>query len=70
MTSTFFVITAIGLALGLVAALMAFLITYGEYSRHFMTKSRARKISFETAFVVFAVFFIITIIAGLVLSKG
>jgi len=68
-TLTFFIIT-IGLIFSLVAALMAFLVTYGEYSRHFMAKSRALKISIETASVIFAVFFIITIIAGLVLSKG
>jgi hypothetical protein len=68
MTFTFLVM--IGLVFGLVAALMAFLITYGEYSRHFMAKGRALKISIETASVIFAVFFIIAIIAGFVLSKG
>jgi hypothetical protein len=69
MASIFFVIT-IGLVFGLVAALMAFLITYGEYSRHFMAKSRALKISLETAFVMLAVFIIIAIITGFVLSRG
>jgi hypothetical protein len=68
MTFTFLVI--IGLVFSSVAALMAFLVTYGEYSRHFMAKTRALKISIETASVIFAVFFIITIIAGFVLSKG
>jgi len=68
MASIFFVIT-IGLVFGLVAALMAFLITYGEYSRHFMAKSRALKISLETAFVMLGVFIIITIIVALFMSR-
>ncbi len=60
----------IGIAFGFVGALMAFLITYGEYSRHFMAKSRAVKISLETASVIFAVLFITTIVAGYVLSRS
>jgi hypothetical protein len=48
---------------------MAFLITYGEYSRHFMAKSRALKISFETACVILIVFAIIAVIMGFVFPK-
>lgn len=68
MTLTFFIIT-IGLVFSLVAALMAFLVTYGEYSRHFMSKSRALKISFETAFIVLIVFAIIAVIMGVLFPK-
>lgn len=59
----------IGLSFGLFAALMAFLITYGEYSRHFMAKSRALKISLETAFIVLIVFAVIAVIMGFVFPK-
>ena len=68
MTLAFFII-AIGLVFSIVAALMAFLITYGEYSRHFMAKSRALKISFETAFIVLIVFAVIAVIMGFVFPK-
>jgi hypothetical protein len=68
MTLKFLVI--IGFAFGLFAALMAFLITYGEYSRHFMAKTRALKISLETASVIFVLFFAIAIVAGFVLSRS
>lgn len=68
MPLTFLVI--IGFAFGFVGALMAFLITYGEYSRHYMTKKRVVKISLETASVIFAVLFITAIAAGYVLSRG
>jgi len=69
MTFTFLVIT-IGLVFSSLAALMAFLITYGEYSRHFMAKRRALKISLETASVVFAIFIVVAIIAGFIFFKG
>jgi hypothetical protein len=64
----FFVI-AIGLVFGLVGALMAFLITYGEYSRHFMAKKRALKISLETAFVMLGIFITIALIVAFLLFK-
>lgn len=68
MPFTFFVIIA--LSFGFVGGLMAFLITYGEYSRHFMTKKRVVKISLETASVIFAVLFMTTVVAAYVFSKG
>ena len=63
-----FLLIIIGLALGTLAALIAFLITYGEYSRHFMAKSKAVKISLETAFIMFIVFIAITVITVFTLS--
>lgn len=68
MKPIFFVI-AIGLVFGLVGALMAFLITYGEYSRHFMAKKRALKISLETAFVMLGIFITIALIVAFLLFK-
>ena len=68
MTLTFFII--IGVVFGLVATTMAFLTTYGEYSRHhFMAKSLALKMSLEIAFVMLAVFIIIAIVIAFVVSK-
>ena len=66
---TFAFLVIIGLVFGLFAALMAFLITYGEYSRHLMAKSRALKISLETASVVFAAFIVIAITAAFLLPR-
>jgi len=48
---------------------MAFLITYGEYSRHFMAKKRALKISLETAFVMLGIFITIALIVAFLLFK-
>jgi len=67
---TFIFLVILGIVFSSVAALMAFLITYGEYSRHFMAKTRALKISIETASVIFVLFFAIAIVAGFVLSRG
>jgi hypothetical protein len=67
-TLTFFII--IGLVFGLVAATMAFLTTYGEYSRHhYMAKSLTLKMSLEIASVIFAVFIIIAVVIAFVMSK-
>ncbi len=68
MIFTFLVI--MGFAFGLVASLMAFLITYGEYSRHFMAKKKVLKISIETASIIFAVFLAIAFVAGFILSRS
>jgi len=64
-----FLLIIIGLALGTLAALIAFLITYGEYSRHFMTKGKALKISLETALFIFIVFAVIAVITGFAFPK-
>ena len=41
---------------GGLAAVMAYLISYGEYSHHFPDKRRARRIAFRTALVTFFFF--------------
>ena len=66
--TTSFVIIIIGAGFALLAAISAFLISYSEYSRHFMDKRKAVKISLETALVIFIVFVVITIITVLTLS--
>jgi hypothetical protein len=42
-----------------IAAIMAFLITYQEYSKHFKDRKIVMKISLEGAIVVFIFFFIL-----------
>ena len=64
----FFVIIIIGAGFALLAAISAFLISYNEYSRHFMDKRKAVKISLETAFIMFIVFIAITVITVFTLS--
>jgi len=60
----------IGFVFGLVAATMAFLTTYGEYSRNrFTAKSLVWRMSLEIASVVLAFFIIIAIVIALVMSK-
>jgi len=60
----------IGFVFGLVAAAMAFLTTYGEYSRNrFTAKRLVWRMSLEIAFVVLAFFIIIAIVIALVMSK-
>ncbi len=49
---------------GCFAGLAAFLVTYGEYSRHFQEKKRVTKLALEAAFVAFLFF---TLLAGLAL---
>ena len=65
----FFVIIIIGAGFALLAAISAFLISYGEYSRHFMDKRKAVKISLETAFIMFIVFIAITVITVFIISR-
>jgi len=40
----------------LIAAVMAYLITYNEWMRHYPTKKEPKKIAMETAFFTFVVF--------------
>lgn len=64
----FFIIIIIGAGFALLAAISAFLIAYNEYSRHFIDKRRAVKISLETASVMFIVFIAITVITAFTMS--
>jgi len=64
-----FILIIIGLVLGTLAALIAFLVTYGEYSRHFMTKGKALKISLETALFIFILFAVIAVVTGFAFPK-
>ncbi len=60
---------AIGLALSLLAALAAFLITYEEWSHHYTSKREPLKFAIEASIVAFVVFMILTILASAFVSR-
>jgi K+-sensing histidine kinase KdpD len=59
----------IGIALSPVAGLMAFLITYHEYQRHYADKQQPLRIAFEAALFTFTFFIIVSLIIGLILNR-
>lgn len=52
-------VVIMGLVIGSGAAIMAFLIAYGEYSRHSVSRSRTLRLSFEAALTMFAIIAIV-----------
>jgi hypothetical protein len=54
-----------GTSFGLLAAMMSFLITYQEYSRHFLSKRQPLKMAVEIALVTFLLFFGLCVVLGL-----
>ncbi len=59
--------TVIGLIFGFLAGLMAFLIAYNEYRRHFTHGKAPLLHSIRTAVFTFAVMFVLTLAVGYVL---
>ena len=60
----FQLVLVLGLPFSLIAALMSFLITYGEYSHHFAEKGKILKPSIGAGLITLIFFiFLITIIA-------
>jgi hypothetical protein len=59
----------IGLIFGSLAGLMAYLITYNEYTRHYQTKKEPRKMALEAAVFTFFFFFILALLIGYFLLK-
>lgn len=57
-----------GGGLGLVAAIMAYLITYNEYQHHFKGQ-RVFWESIKSAGVTFCFFFLLSILLGIILSR-
>jgi hypothetical protein len=53
----------------LIGSIMAYLITYNEYMRHYQTKKEPRKIALEAAVFAFVLFNIISIFIIFVLTK-
>jgi len=54
-----------GSSFGLLGAIMSFLITYQEYSRHFLSKREPLKMAVEIAVVTFLLFFGLCVVLGL-----
>jgi hypothetical protein len=59
----------LGALFSLLASVMAFLITYNEYSRHYTEKRKAIRAALQTGFATLLFFFALSIIAGLLLEK-
>jgi hypothetical protein len=51
------------------AAMMAFLITYDDYRRHFPERGRALRAGFEAAALTFAVFLLLSVGAILLMER-
>jgi len=63
------IILVIGSVFGLIAAVMAFLTTYEEYTHHFLDKKEPFRLGMRTAVFTFIVFVVLSILAGVILSK-
>jgi len=59
----------IGLTLSPIAGIMAFLITYHEYQRHYADKQQPLKIALEAALFTFAFFMIVSAVISLILNR-
>jgi K+-sensing histidine kinase KdpD len=61
----FTMLVLIGAMFSLIAAIMAYLISYLEYEKHFIdNKGKARLMSLQAAVVIFVFFMVITIVAA------
>jgi len=59
----------IGLIFSPIAAIMAFIITYEEYRRHYTEKQKPFRIAINSAIVTFIVFMGMTILGGILLAR-
>jgi H+/Cl- antiporter ClcA len=59
----------IGCVVGLFAGLIAFLITYDEYTRHYVEKQTPLRLALEAAAFAFFVFLVLTVLTGFVLTR-
>ena len=62
-------VASIGVFFGFFGSIMAFIIAYDEYTRHFRDKSKPFWMALEMAVLAFFVFVAISILVGFVLSK-
>jgi hypothetical protein len=63
------VIFPLGVLFAILASIMAFLITYNEYAKHFEDKRRARRDALRTGLVTFLFFCVLVFVAGLILDR-
>ena len=59
----------IGIIFGLLAAASAFAIIWQEYERHQFTRKRLFKEAFQAAIFTFAVFLLLSLLAGFLLVR-
>jgi hypothetical protein len=59
----------IGIIFGLLAAASAFVIIWQEYERHQFTRKRLFKEAFQAAIFTFAVFLLLSLLAGFLLVR-
>lgn len=59
----------LGGVFGFLAALMAYLITYGEYIHHYPNAKKPRQLALEAAAFTFIFFFALTLAAGYIITK-
>ncbi len=68
--SSILLFLGIGSIPGFLASLVAFIITYDEYSRHYVDRKMPFRLALEAAIFAFFVVLILAIITGLVLTKA
>lgn len=60
----------IGSVIGLFAGLLAFLITYEEYVRHYPVGNKPLRLALEAAAFAFFVFLTLSVVTGFVLTRA
>ncbi|PJA27772.1 MAG: hypothetical protein CO189_06115 [candidate division Zixibacteria bacterium CG_4_9_14_3_um_filter_46_8] len=63
------VVAIIGAIFSILAGLLAYLITYQEYVRHYPDKGIPRKIALQAAVTAFFFFLVLSIIGGLLFAR-
>ena len=63
------VVFPLGVMFAILASVMAFVITYNEYAKHFEDKRRARREALRTGLVTFLFFCALVFVAGLILDR-
>jgi len=59
----------IGMVFSPIAAIMAFIITYEEYRRHYNEKQKPFRIALNSAIVTFIVFMLISVLGGILFAQ-
>lgn len=66
--SVLLLVLCIGLFFGSIASIMAYLITYEEYAKHFLNKREPVLYALQSALFAFLIFVAIACLAGVALS--
>lgn len=63
------IMSIVGLFFGFLAAVMAYLITYEEYTHHFADTKEPKRLAMRTAIFAFTFFLSIAILGGFLLGR-